>query len=262
MSLIGWVLRLFVDLPPRASSAELEAAEGSLSPKIAAIEVAEAEKRRIAEEKRRIAEEKRRIEAEKRRIEEEKRRREEEQRRREMEERRRKEGAENPHSGDGDVCFSRGGIASDGGSRWSITAMPGRVFDDDAESAAVSAQIAAKAAGKKTFSEELLSLVRVKCDGNAPMAYKRAGISRQSYSRIVSSQYARVDKTTAMRLCVGLQLTVGEAESLLRSAGYAFSDSVAEDVVFRHCLEKRILNVFDINTLLERCGQKAFEITF
>jgi len=37
-----------------------------------------------------------------------------------------------------------------------------------------------------SFSARLLTYVNKKCGGVAPMAYKRAGVSRQVYSRIVS----------------------------------------------------------------------------
>ena len=59
-----------------------------------------------------------------------------------------------------------------------------------------------------SFSARLLIYVKEKCDGCAPMAYKRAGVSRQVYSRVVSSNDAMVDKRTAMLFCIGLQLSI------------------------------------------------------
>ena len=238
-TLLCWIRGLFVKLPPAADHAAIRTAEDCLTAKIAAIKAAEEEKRRIAAEKLRI----------------------EAERRRKEEERRRREAADNPQVAESGPRYSIESRESGDGRRWSITAMPGRIFDDD-ESAAVSAQIAAKAAGKKTFSEELLSLVRIKCDGNAPMAYKRAGISRQSYSRIISSTYSGIDKLTAMRLCIGLQLTWDESVALLKAGGYAFSEAIPMDCIFSHCIQNGIWNIFDVNRLLDEMGQKTFDIVF
>lgn len=231
-TLLCWIRGLFVKLPPTADSSAIRQAEDCLVEKIAAIEAAEEEKRRIAEEKLK-----------------------------KDEERRRRENADNPHVAENGPRYDAENKESDG-SRWSIVAMPGRVFEDDAESVAVSAQIAAKAAGNKTFSEELLSFVRVKCDGNASMAYKRAGISRQSYSRIISSAHSGIDKITAMRLCIGLQLTWDESVALLKAAGYAFSESIPMDCIFAHCIRNGIWNIFDVSRIVEKCRQKTFGIVF
>jgi hypothetical protein len=105
-----------------------------------------------------------------------------------------------------------------------------------------------------SFSARLLIYVNEKCDGSAPMAYKRAGVSRQVYSRIVASNDAKVDKRTTMLFCIGLQLSIDEAELLMKSAGYAFSDTIPEDMVFRYCIQNKIWNLDDVNEILIRCG--------
>ena len=53
-----------------------------------------------------------------------------------------------------------------------------------------------------SFSARLLTYVNEKCGGVAPTAYKRAGVSRQVYSRIVSFDDSAVDKQTAMLFCI------------------------------------------------------------
>lgn len=145
--------------------------------------------------------------------------------------------------------------------------LPESIFDS-AEGAGAAKAIAGRIAAEpreapgETFSKALLALVVSKYDGAAPMAYKRAGISRQSYSRIISSHYARVDKLTAMRLCIGLQLTYDESVSLLKDAGYAFSESIPMDSIFAYCIRHRILNILDVNRIITDCGQKPFDIVF
>ena len=105
-----------------------------------------------------------------------------------------------------------------------------------------------------SFPARLLTYVNEKCGGAAPMAYKRAGVSRQIYSRIISRDDSTVDKRTAMLFCVGLQLEMNEAELLMKSAGYAFSGTLPEDRVFSYCIEKKIWNLLDINDILVECG--------
>jgi len=108
-----------------------------------------------------------------------------------------------------------------------------------------------------SFSARLLTYVRAKCNGVAPMAYKRAGVSRQLYSRIVSSNVSTVDKRTVMRFCIGLQLSIDEACLLMKSAGYAFSDTIPEDMVFEYCIKNNIWNLNDVNEILVKCGLDA-----
>ena len=107
-----------------------------------------------------------------------------------------------------------------------------------------------------SFPARLLIYVNEKCDGIAPIAYKRAGISRQIYSRIVSSDSSVVDKRTAMLLCIGLQLEMSEAELLMRAAGFAFSATLPEDRVFAYCIDKKIWNIEDVNDIMLRSGLK------
>ncbi len=108
-----------------------------------------------------------------------------------------------------------------------------------------------------SFPARLLIYVREKCNGVAPMAYKRAGISRQIYSRIVSDEGATVDKRTAMRFCIGLQLEMDEAELLMKAAGFAFSATLPEDEVFAYCINNKIWNLEDINDIMVRNGLKS-----
>lgn len=48
----------------------------------------------------------------------------------------------------------------------------------------------------------------------------------------------------------GLRLTEQETTDLLKSAGYAFSDSSKQDWIVRYCLEHKIYNINQINALL------------
>lgn len=111
-----------------------------------------------------------------------------------------------------------------------------------------------------SFAGRLVTYVKEKCDGKASIAYKRAGVSRQVYSRIVSRDVSPVDKRTVLLFCIGLQLDGLESERLLKSAGYAFSDTVVEDCVFRYCIDNQIRNLRDVDELLRRCELRPLSI--
>jgi len=104
-----------------------------------------------------------------------------------------------------------------------------------------------------TFGRTLMAYVRKRCNGNASVCYKHAGISRQVYSKIISSPETRASKRTVMQLCIGLRLSYQEAVDFMAAAGYGFAKSSYEDMTFAWCLENGVYSIFDVNELLV-CG--------
>lgn len=88
-----------------------------------------------------------------------------------------------------------------------------------------------------SFAARLVIAVRDKFNGDAPKVYAAANISRQAYSQIVSDETRPVSKRTAVRFAFALKSTPDEARLLLKSAGYAFSNSQTEDFILQACLE-------------------------
>lgn len=111
-----------------------------------------------------------------------------------------------------------------------------------------------------SFSAQLLTFVRTKCDGRGVVAYKRAGVRRNVYSRIISDDAAGVGKRTVLQFCIGLQLCRAEADLLLKSAGYALSETIPEDIAFAYCIDHAIWNLEDINVILARCGLETIDV--
>jgi len=111
-----------------------------------------------------------------------------------------------------------------------------------------------------SFPARLLTLVKEKCGGNAAMAYKRAGVRRNTYSRLVSSDYESANKRTVMQFCIGLQLSRPEADLLMKAAGFAFSDTIPVDCAFVYCIEHCIWNLDDINEILSANGLPVIEV--
>lgn len=111
-----------------------------------------------------------------------------------------------------------------------------------------------------SFSAQLLAFVNEKCDGRGVIAYKRAGIQRNVYSRIVSNDTAKAGKRTVLQFCIGLQLSRAEADLLLKSAGYALSGTIPEDIAFAYFIDNSIWNLEDINAILSRCGLETIDV--
>lgn len=104
-----------------------------------------------------------------------------------------------------------------------------------------------------SFAAQLLLFVQQKCNGVGAVAYKRAGVSRKTYSKIISDARKYVSKRTVMQFAIGLQLSRAEADVLLKSAGYAFAETIPEDVAFLYCIDHAIWNLYDLNAILREC---------
>lgn len=104
-----------------------------------------------------------------------------------------------------------------------------------------------------TFAARVVIAVRDKFNGDAPAVYTAARITRQAYSQIVSDETRPVSKRTAIRFAFALRFTKDEAVILLKSAGYAFSNSVTEDFIIQACLEvdPPIWDLDTVNMLLK-----------
>ncbi len=111
------------------------------------------------------------------------------------------------------------------------------------------------------FRRILMQYVTDRCGGRASECYGRAGVSRQLYSKIISSKDRCAAKRTVMQLCIGLKLSRAEADVFMASAGYAFSRASFEDMSFAFCLEKKAYSVFDLNELLVLGGCKPIVIS-
>lgn len=105
---------------------------------------------------------------------------------------------------------------------------------------------------KKTdagFSETLMRLIDEKAISDV-QCYKKANVDRKLFSKIRSNPDYRPTKQTACAFAVALELTLPEAEDLLKKAGYALTNSSKFDIVLDYCFRNRIYNIHDINYVL------------
>ncbi len=88
--------------------------------------------------------------------------------------------------------------------------------------------------------------------------YKRAIISKQTFSKIRNNPAYHPDKATAMRLCIGCRLSLDETRDLLARAGYALSPCDKRDVIFSYFIEKGVYDMVEIDIALEEHGLPCF----
>lgn len=108
-----------------------------------------------------------------------------------------------------------------------------------------------------TFQQYLLYLIQAKGMTNAEV-YKRAIITKQTFSKIKLNPHYHPDKSTAMRLCIGARLSMDETRDLLARAGYALSPCDMRDVIFSYFIENKAYNMIEIDIVLEEYGLPCF----
>ena len=101
-----------------------------------------------------------------------------------------------------------------------------------------------------TFPMVLQKYVELKGIKKHNVMCKRIGMKPDTFSAILRGKYNDVKKDNVLRICVGLELSVMEAEELLNSAGFMLSNAVMTDVVIKASLRNRNYNAVIINAEL------------
>ncbi len=107
----------------------------------------------------------------------------------------------------------------------------------------------------ESFTTRLLRLIDERGLKDSTV-YKQSNISRQHFSKIQCNRDYNPQKKTVLAFAVGLHLSEDETIDLLKSAGYAFSDGSKRDWIVRYCLEQKIYNINQVNTLLFQWNQE------
>lgn len=100
-----------------------------------------------------------------------------------------------------------------------------------------------------TFNETLFKFIDNKNLKDSDV-YKRAGISRSTFSYLRSKKDYQPQKQTAVALCIGCQLNLDETYTLLETAGYTLSNSCKEDIVVRFFITEKKWDINEINEYL------------
>lgn len=86
--------------------------------------------------------------------------------------------------------------------------------------------------------------------------YKKCGLTRQAFSKMMGWRRQIPRKKTVMAMSVVLKLTTEEAEKFLARAGYALTHIDKTDLVIRYCLEHNIYDLVDVNEALMILDQR------
>ena len=104
------------------------------------------------------------------------------------------------------------------------------------------------------FRDTLLAMIRARGLVDSRV-YEAAGIDRRHYSKIRNRADYRPTKTTAVSFAFALRLGIREAERLLRSAGYAFSEASDFDLICSYFIEEGEWDPVEVNDALWAYGQ-------
>ena len=89
---------------------------------------------------------------------------------------------------------------------------------------------------QESFHDCLFRLIDAK-HLKASDVYKKAGISRQLFSKIRCNEDYEPEKSTILALAVGMKLNINETNKLLACAGLTLSDSSIQDLIVRFFIE-------------------------
>lgn len=109
-----------------------------------------------------------------------------------------------------------------------------------------------------SFAAMLVKYVNERFGGDAPKVYNAAHVSRKTYSAIAGNELRPVSKAITVQFALALQLTRSEADEFLKAAGYAFSPAILEDIIVCACIEEKVYDISDINSLLTEFDAKSF----
>jgi hypothetical protein len=84
--------------------------------------------------------------------------------------------------------------------------------------------------------------------------YKKANIDRRQYSRFMGPEKRHPSMNTAVSFGLALELSRGDFDGFLQTAGYTLSNSSSRDVCIMYCIENGIFDIDEVNALLFAVG--------
>ena len=80
--------------------------------------------------------------------------------------------------------------------------------------------------------------------------YKKANVSKQTFSKLKSNPGYKPSKQTAVAFAIALKLDFEQTQDLLESVGLALSRSTVFDKIIRYCIKNKIYNIIEVNEIL------------
>ena len=100
------------------------------------------------------------------------------------------------------------------------------------------------------FSKKLSEKIASKGFEKDSDFYRRCGISRQHFSKIMSDSDYTPGKGTMLAMAFVLKLSLNEAYTFLSYMGYTFKESDPADIAAKYCFLNKIYDIDDINEAL------------
>ena len=108
-----------------------------------------------------------------------------------------------------------------------------------------------------SFSEVLFGFVD-KSGMSDSEIYKAAGVDRRVFSKIRCYDTYIPKKKTIIAICMAMELSRDETDTVLRAAGYTLSNSDTFDLIIMYCIENKIYSIAEINIALEHYNLELF----
>lgn len=112
---------------------------------------------------------------------------------------------------------------------------------------------------KETWQQAVFRLIDAK-GYTDPDVYKRASISKQTFSKIRCDINYQPNKDTAIQMCIGLKLNLDEALDLMGKAGYTLSTAIKRDLAVKYFIENNKYKMDELNIVLDGLKLKLFPI--
>ena len=104
------------------------------------------------------------------------------------------------------------------------------------------------------FSQAVLELIDKSGHTDAEI-YKKAGLTKQHFSKIRSNPLYRPTKPTAIALALALELDLEQTNALIARAGFTLSKSSKFDLIIRYFIQRKNYNIMEINMALYEFDQ-------
>jgi O-acetyl-ADP-ribose deacetylase (regulator of RNase III) len=104
-----------------------------------------------------------------------------------------------------------------------------------------------------TFVEFLRDLIREK-ELKDPDIYRRGGISRQLFNKMINNLEYQPTKRTVWQLIVGMQLDLIQGRKLMEKAGYSMTRSSKIDLMLEYFILHKRYNIIEIDIALDDAG--------
>ena len=104
------------------------------------------------------------------------------------------------------------------------------------------------------FTETLLKKIDLTGKKDSEI-YKKAGLTKQHFSKIRNNVGYKPTKSTAIALALALELDLKDTKDLIGRAGYALTNSSKFDLIVRYFIEQGVYDVVQINIALYEFDQ-------